>query len=251
LGCGWLVVALCAGCDDSDDGDGDEAPQELTDFERGTIVDTRWDACGVERWRPLSVDQSMGIMITTTPDLYDEEFVECVLAAKSCKEVVACNLHFLMNEDDLSHWPVCDDDEPSGHCDGDVVKYCTTDDDLTWHEVSYDCKLAGATCTEGVDQSDRTWADCLAPVELCDGKDESYCDGTKAVICGTDPNRNFHNAGVFDCADAFGSECARNDQGEVHCEGPNITEWPCDDTVDNDDDGLYDCDDPDCSAECD
>lgn len=255
LSCVWLLVGLCAalsaGCDDNDDGvdgNGDENPGELTDFERGNIGETRWDACGASGWEALSVEDSLGIVLTTYPGAY-KSGVECLLAAKDCRGVVDCDRYFRLN-DQLHLRPECDTPDYSGHCDGNVITYCTTDNDVTWHEVTYDCALAGATCSE-FSQDGRAVADCFLPGDPCNGKAESYCDGRTAVVCRENPDEGILRAARFNCADAFDGDCVEGNNHSVSCAGPKITEWPCNDTVDNDDDGVRDCDDPDCSAECD
>lgn len=249
---GWLVVglsgALSVGCDDGEDGggDGDDKPAELTDFDRGRIAETRWDACGVEPWSTLSVNESLGILATTEPFVFGPG-IDCLVAATSCDEVDACNKYFLL-DDHLVGLPECDS-ERTERCDGNVVRYCLTDDDVTWYEKSYDCALAGATCGEGLEAGAiYNWADCLAPEDLCDGKPTSYCDGSIAVVCYRHNTERVTGA-AFDCADAFGSTCAERPNGDVQCEGPAVGEVQCDDGKDNDGDGHADCDDSDCGCD--
>jgi hypothetical protein len=239
----WLVAclggALSAGCNDDDDA---PATPELTDFERGTIADTRWEACGVESWQGVSIGDSLAIQVTTFPETYSAG-VDCVVVAKDCKGVIACNKQFLRDRE-LESRPQCEPNESSYRCDGDVITYCTTDNDETWHEVTYDCALAGASCKEFDDEGGMRLANCFLPESLCDGKSESYCDGGMAVVCGRD-HGDFITSGRYDCADAFGSVCTEGYNHSVTCQGPALAE-NCFDGADNDGDGDTDCDDSDC-----
>lgn len=75
----------------------------------------------------------------------------------------------------------------------------------------------------------------------------SYCDGTRAVVCeyADGPNSPL-SPWVYDCADAWGSHCAREQGEDISCEGAVVGEKDCDDGIDNDGDGKIDCDDKDC-----
>ena len=73
-----------------------------------------------------------------------------------------------------------------------------------------------------------------------------YCDGTRAVVCGE--TGDTLSAWVHDCADAWGSHCVNDTQGDAICEGPVVGEKECDDGKDGDGDGKVDCDDEDCNC---
>lgn len=169
--------------------------------------------------------------------------------AENCEDVDRCSR--LFNADDqLELRPECGS-EPTDHCEGNIAKYCITDDDVTWYEFSYDCTMAGATCIEGVDANGVPWSDCQAPLEPCDGHETSYCDGTRAVVCdetflgGQRSGRR--SPWIFDCADAFDSTCVAIG-ARVACEGPAVGEAQCDDGLDNDEDGEADCADSECTC---
>lgn len=245
---GWLIAGLCgalsAGCNDEEDA---RPAAPLTDFERGNLAELRFSACGAEPWSHLSTDESLGILVNVFPELYSKG-ADCVVAATSCEEVLACRKYFL-GDQNIEKFPECGS-QRTDHCEGNVAKYCLTDDDRTWYEASYDCELAGATCIEGViEHLDIPFSNCVLPEDLCDGQLVSYCHGSVAVLCQMNYD-GFVGAGVFDCADAFGATCVEVGN-RVECEGPGLLEVQCDDGKDNDADGQTDCDDIDCdSTEC-
>ncbi|HET7543278.1 MAG TPA: hypothetical protein VFK05_25565 [Polyangiaceae bacterium] len=243
LGC--LVACLgvtTAGCSDGGD------PPPPTDLERGTLASTREDACGVESWKPLDVGEHLGILLSVFPGGH-KRGVDCTLAAHNCQEVEACMAYYLADNDqyeaELEQLPKCDG-EGDEYCEGNVAKFCKSDDSKTWYRASYDCTLAGATCVEQPSESGKQWANCQAPRLKCEGDQMSYCDGTRAVVC-EDIGSDILSPWVYDCADAFGSHCV--DLGaEVECEGPAVGEEQCDDGIDGDGDGKVDCMDRDCGC---
>ena len=250
---GWILGCLvaCLGATTASCGDDDDPPRPPTDLERGTMAATRDDACGVEAWfvEPFSVyGSSLGVLLSVFPGSY-KRAVDCNLAAHDCQEVEACAAFYLVDAEryeDLQ-LPECGS-ERTDHCEGNVARYCVSDDQQTWYQASYDCALAGATCVEGQAESGEPYADCQAPRLKCEGPNMSYCDGTRAVVC-EETGRGILSPWVYDCADAFGSHCV--DQGEsVTCEGPAVGEQQCDDGVDGDGDGKVDCDDDDCTSQC-
>lgn len=148
--------SLSAGCGDGND----RTSVPLDDVERGTIASTRWEACGVEGWGPLTVSESLwrdGLVRSV------QRRGRLVLAAENCEEVDRCSRLFHA-DDQLELRPECGS-EPTDQCEGNVAKYCSTDDDFTWYEFSYDCAMAGATCIEGVDANGVRWSDCQAPLD--------------------------------------------------------------------------------------
>jgi hypothetical protein len=187
---------------------------------------------------------SLGVLLSVFPGGY-KRVVDCTLAAHNCREIEPCMAYYLVDQvryEDL-HLPECGS-RPTDHCEGNVAKYCVSNDEKTFYQASYDCTLAGATCIEGQAQSGEPWADCQAPQLQCEGHETSYCDGTRAVAC-EDARPGVLSPWVFDCADAFGSRCG--DRGKVvTCEGPAVGEQLCDDGIDGDGDGKVDCDDDDC-----
>jgi hypothetical protein len=210
---------------------------------------TREDTCGVEGWmfNGLSVHDSLGILLSVFPANY-KRLVDCDLAAHNCKEVEDCEKYYFLDHVKYADMglPECGSD-PSAYCEGNVVKYCESDDgDKTFYQVSYDCALAGATCAEWQTESGGRSADCQAPPLECAGPEMPYCDGTRAVACE-------QNGGplsplspwVYDCAGAFGSHCLVNGEN-VKCEGPETGEEDCYDGKDGDGDGKIDCMDDDC-----
>jgi hypothetical protein len=244
LGC--LVACLSAttaSCSDDDDG-GDPPPP--TELERGTMAATREDACGVEGWDPLDVYESLGILVSVFPGGH-KRGVDCTLAAHDCEEVDACMAFYIADHDqydaELEQLPQCDG-EGDNHCEGNVAKYCLTEDYETWYQASYDCTLAGATCVESQSESGDRWANCKAPQRQCEDRGTSYCDGTRAVVC--EGNGDILSPWVYDCADAFGSHCV--DDGNIECEGPAVGEHDCYDGIDGDGDGKVDCMDRDCGC---
>jgi hypothetical protein len=223
-------------------------------MERGTMAATREDACGVEGWMftGLTVRDSLGILLSVFPGGY-KRAVDCDLAAHNCQEVEACEAFYFADHDQyvdelkqMPEMPECDS-ERTGRCEGNVVKYCESADDKTFHQASYDCTLAGATCVEYQVESGGTGADCQAPRLQCQGPAMPYCDGsTRAVICEeTEPG--ILSPSVFDCADAFASHCIVRGENAA-CEGPAVGEKDCDDGKDGDGDGKVDCMDRDCSC---
>ena len=247
---GWILGCLvaCLGATTASC-DGDESPPPLTDLERGTIATTRQDTCGVESWlvEPFSVyAESLPIWLSVFPESL-KRGVDCTLAAHNCQEVEACLAYFaadIERFEDLN-LPECGSD-PTDHCEGNVAKFCVSNDQRTWYEASYDCTLAGATCIEGQAASGQRWADCQAPRLQCEGTNMSYCDGTRAVVC-DETGRGVLNPWAYDCADAFGSHCI-DGGSNVYCEGPETGERKCDDGIDGDGDDKVDCDDDDCQS---
>ena len=226
-------------------------------MERGTMAATREDACGVEGWMfsGLSVYDSLGILLSVFPGGY-KRAVDCDLAAHNCQEVEACSAFYFADHDqyvdELNQMPECDGER---RCEGNVVKYCeSADGDKTFHQVSYDCTLAGATCVEYQAESGATGAesgatsaDCQAPPLRCQGPEMPYCDGsTRAVVC-EEEHPGILSPSVFDCADAFGSHCIVRGENAA-CEGPATGEEDCDDGKDGDGDGKVDCMDRDCGC---
>lgn len=200
---------------------------------------TREDACGVERWDPLNVYESLGILLSVFPGGY-KRGVDCTLAARNCEEVDACMALYRVDHDqyvdELEQLPKCDG-AGNSYCEGNVAKYCLTDDYETYYQASYDCTLAGATCVEG---------NCQAPPLKCQGDRMSYCDGTRAVLC--ESNGDILSPWVYDCADAFGSHCVNPEESDMACEGPAVGEDDCYDGLDGDGDGYIDCNDSDCGC---
>ena len=224
LGC--LVACLgatTASCSDSDDGGA--APPPPTDLERGTMAATREDACYVENWGALDVHESLGILLSVFPGSH-KRGVDCILAAHDCQEVEACAAFFSIDDEPYAdlNLPECGSDTTS-HCEGNVVKYCVSDDSKTWYQASYDCALAGATCVEfDTDPGERS-ANCQAPQLRCEAPRTSYCDGTRAVICdATGSGLGPLSPWVFDCADAWGSHCVLDATSDAKCEGPVVDE---------------------------
>ena len=251
---GWILGCLvaCLGattasCSDSDS-DGGGNPPPLTDLQRGTMAATREDACGEEPWGTLEVYESLGILLSVFPGGH-QRGVDCTLAAHNCQEVEACVALYLADDDkydeELQQLPECGS-ERTDHCEGNVAKYCVTANDQTLHEASYDCTLAGASCVEWQSESGDRWADCQAPQLECEDPNMRYCDGTRAVVCGE--TGDTLSAWVHDCADAWGSHCVNDTQGDAICEGPVVGEKECDDGKDGDGDGKVDCDDEDCNC---
>jgi hypothetical protein len=246
---GWVMVGLCgalsAGCDDSDD-KVDKTPAEPTDFELGTIAETRWDACHEEPWAPLSVSLSLSILKTMLPKNWSNS-IDCMVKAKDCDQLHVC-LHLIDIDLGKEGYPRCDS-SAGGRCDGNVAVNCETSNEADYYELSYDCTLAGATCIE-IDDDKGQHADCQAPLDPCEGHGtDNYCDGTRAVLC--EETRDGHRSpAIFDCAEAWGSTCGKynSTSTNVECEGPALGEVSCDDGKDNDGDGSADCDDSDCSC---
>jgi len=213
----WGSLAVCllglmsAGCSDDDH---PIAPP--TDFERGTKASARWDLCNVEPFAPLSMFGHIGILVTTVPSVYDKE-VDCVLAAANCDEVHDCAPR-IVPDDDIDKLPPCGS-VPTDHCEGNVAKQCQEDGpDHALYEVSYDCSLAHATCVEGTRKDGNPYADCKGSEAPCAGHTASYCDGSRAIICGEEWDGVLSPA-VFDCADAWGASCVPNEgHHTVECE---------------------------------
>jgi hypothetical protein len=213
---------------------------------------TRTDACDVEPWGALDIGESLGILVSIFPGGY-KRGVDCILAAHNCEEVNTCVAYFIADEPkyeaEIEQLPECGNgSERTDHCEGNVAKYCVTDDYKTYYEASYDCTLAGATCTVFADASGQPWANCQAPQLRCEGPNTSYCDGTRAVVCEQSGGTNSPlSPWVYDCADAWGSRCVvESGQYNITCQGPVVGEKQCHDGVDNDGDGKIDCDDRDC-----
>jgi len=253
---GWILGCLvaCLSATTASCSDGDDSPPPLTDLERGTIATTRENACDVEWWfvEPFSIYSSLGVSLSVFPGGF-KRGIDCTLAAHNCQEVEACTALFVADndvyEDEIEHLPECGS-ERTDHCEGNVAKYCVSDDQKIWHQASYDCTLAGATCIEGQRESGERWTDCQTPHLQCEGPNMSYCDGTSVVTC-EESSRGFLNPWVYDCADAFGSHCsAPIDETHIGCEGPAVGEWDCHDGIDGDGDGKVDCDDEDCGGHC-
>jgi len=208
-----LLGLMSVGCNDDDHVVIDAPP---TDFERGTLTGTRWDACNIEPMSPLSMFGHVGILVTTVPGIYSDE-VDCVNAAANCDEVDACYRPFRL-DDEIDKLPPCGS-VPTDHCEGNVAKQCVEDEGALY-EVSYDCSLAHATCVEGVRHDGSPYADCKASEEPCAGHATSYCDGSRAVICDEYWNDVLSPA-VYDCADAWGSTCAWHEGHQtVECVAP-------------------------------
>ena len=243
---GWPVVAASIGLASGCGAEKNESTASATDFERGTMADVRLRACsGFNLWG-LSYEDSLAIVLTMSPEAY-EPGVACVLAAEDCAQVLECE-ETAFSTPSLEGLPVCGD--ARSHCEGNILKRCTTRDDVTWYERSYDCALANAHCEEGIgggENGDIPWVECVADEDLCEGA-RSHCDGTVAIVCRADVISGLVNPGVYDCADVFGSSCAEPSEGRVECEGPAVGEAQCGDEQDNDDDGASDCDDSDCEG---
>jgi hypothetical protein len=211
---------------------------------------TREDACNVEPWVALDVHESLGILVSVFPGGY-KRGVDCILAAHDCQEVDACTALYLADDDkyeaEIEQLPECGS-QRTDHCEGNMAKYCVTSDNGTLYQASYDCTLAGATCAVFSGSAGEPWATCQAPQLKCEGPGMSYCDGTRAVVCDyADGERSPLSPWVYDCADAWGSQCVvENGQYNITCEGPVVGEKQCHDGIDNDGDGKVDCDDPDC-----
>jgi len=244
LGWGSVAVSLLGvmsvGCSD------DDAVHAPTDFERGTKTAIRWDACHIEPLEPLTMEDHLGIIATTQASLYSDGF-DCVNAASDCDGVDACRRKF-SGDNQIDQLPPCGS-VPTDHCAGNVAKNCQDPGDGVLYEVSYDCSLAHATCVEGTRKDGHPWADCKASEAPCAGHESSYCDGSRVVICENIWDSVLSPA-VYDCADAFGSTCAQEDEGETpECEGPVVGEIQCHDGKDNDGDGNADCYDNDCHCD--
>jgi len=145
---------------------------------------TREDACDVDSWTPLSVSDSLGILLSVLPGGH-KRAVDCTLAAHNCQEVEACSAYYLIDEKardaELHLLPECGS-ERTDHCEGNVAKYCENDNDGTLYQASYDCTLAGATCIVTEAAGER-YADCQAPqLQQCEGDETQYCDGTRGHL---------------------------------------------------------------------
>jgi hypothetical protein len=241
----WLLmasIALGSSCANKEAEAEAESAPVVSDFERGTAADVRMRACKHYNLPALSASNSLGPLLAQFPEAYGPG-VDCVLTARDCEEVIACE-DSAFARPAIDELPACEE----SRCEGDVLKRCTTRDDVSFHEVSYDCTLAGATCAEG-ENAGMAWVECVAAQQLCDGAG-SYCAGTVAVVCREDGSTGLINPAKYDCANAFGSTCAESSEGQVDCEGPAVGEAQCGDGLDNDEDGAKDCDDSDCAGWC-
>jgi hypothetical protein len=241
---GWLIalsVALGGGCG------GSNVESAPSDFQRGEAADHRLRVCRDYILRGFSAEESLGLALSAAPKALGPG-VDCVLDAESCEEVVACEDSFESAR--ITDLPECDGPS-STRCDGDVLKRCTTNDDVTWHEISFDCTLARASCQEGINEGSLNpglaWIDCVRSSDLCAGVG-SHCDGARAIVCREDAATGLVNPAIYDCSDVFGSTCVELDEDRVDCEGPAVGEVQCGDGVDNDEDGAPDCDDPECEG---
>jgi hypothetical protein len=245
---GWILGCLvaCLAATTASCSDDDTPPPPPTDLQRGTMAATREDACGVESWKPLDVGESLGILLSVFPGGH-KRGVDCILAAKTCQEADACMLLFIADNDkyeaELQQLPKCGS-ERTDHCEGNVAKPCVQDGSGPFYEASYDCTLAGATCIV-TEAAGEPYANCQAPPLQCKGPHQSYCDGTRAVVCETISD-GVLSPWVYDCADAWGSHCIDHGNGNIECEGPVVGEKDCNDGIDGDGDGKIDCEDDDC-----
>ena len=223
------------------------AKHQVADADVGGLADALALACHVESWTPLSVYDSLGILLSVFPGGH-KRAVDCVLAAHNCQEVEACSAFYLADadrrEEEVLLLPECGS-ERTDHCEGNVAKYCENDNDGTLYQASYDCTLAGATCIVTEAAGER-YADCQAPqLQQCAGDETEYCDGTRAVIC-KETTTGSPSPWIHDCADAFDSHCVVT--GDIECEGPVVGEKDCNDGIDGDSDGKVDCADDDCAC---
>jgi len=119
--------------------------------------------------------------------------------------------------------------------------------DSMWTESSQELTMLSQICSDGIDNNDNGFTDCMD--QACDGTvvdtggGEFTCESSSEMIC--DDNFDNNENGFTDCAD-IGCDGSIVDTGGGDFECEPTGETSCDDGFDNDRNGLTDCADPNC-----
>lgn len=126
--------------------------------------------------------------------------------------------------------------------------------DSMWTESSDELTMLSQICSDGIDNNDNGFTDCMD--QACDGTvvdtggGEFTCESSSEMICddGFDNDEN----GFTDCMDQ-GCDGTTVDTGGGPFVCEPMGETSCEDGFDNDNNGLTDCEDPNCqelTCEC-
>ncbi|MDP3917398.1 MAG: hypothetical protein Q8Q42_03885 [Nanoarchaeota archaeon] len=166
-----------------------------------------------------------------------------------CQNDGDCDSGSCVNRDPLTGW---------GTCTIAGVSPCSQNCILPGEEFACFCSCSSDNdCGYGVCLDDGACGGCESDADCVGGTvGATYCSGGTCVSCDQDEDGGDHVTGWPH--NEYGPHSVNCEQptdcndynNEVNFGGSENTAITCDDEIDNDCDGLIDCDDPDCSGHC-